>query len=288
MTFVGKILVIVIMAFSLFFLALSTVVLTASTNWKSAYEKQSEASNKLQGQIQDLTTQLGARETELTQEQQLRQSETDSLNSQIAEINNEIEQVRAELSGSLTEKEVAQRTAENLAADAQARAQEAEELRELLLAATKQANDLTAAQTERDEQISNITRQLQTAEETNGDLRELLQSYRNFLQSRGLPSDPDRVRIAAEGVIVSPDITGRVLRVASQNDLLEFSLGDDDGVKMGQEYYVYRTGAESRYVGKVRVTGTDPDRSVAEVIDRYLGSKVREGDYVSGQINPGE
>ncbi len=40
MTFVGKILVILIMAFSLVFLGVSTVVFTTATNWKTVTEKQ--------------------------------------------------------------------------------------------------------------------------------------------------------------------------------------------------------------------------------------------------------
>src|SRR5947209_1665785 len=39
MTFVGKILVIVIMAFALLFLGISTVVFTTHTNWKEAVDK---------------------------------------------------------------------------------------------------------------------------------------------------------------------------------------------------------------------------------------------------------
>ena len=38
MTFVGKILVIVIMAFALLFLGISTVVFSTHTNWKTATE----------------------------------------------------------------------------------------------------------------------------------------------------------------------------------------------------------------------------------------------------------
>ncbi len=42
MTFVGKILVIVIMAFSLLFLGISTVVFTTSKNWMAATKEEQE------------------------------------------------------------------------------------------------------------------------------------------------------------------------------------------------------------------------------------------------------
>src|SRR5580692_9838249 len=53
MTFVGKILVIVIMAFSLLFLALSTVVFTTSKNWMVATKKEQEEVVKLKKKMQD-------------------------------------------------------------------------------------------------------------------------------------------------------------------------------------------------------------------------------------------
>ena len=53
MTFVGKILVIVIMAFSLLFLALSTVVFTTSKNWMVATKKEQEEVDKLKKKVQD-------------------------------------------------------------------------------------------------------------------------------------------------------------------------------------------------------------------------------------------
>ena len=51
MTFVGKILVIVIMAFSLLFLALSTVVFTTSKNWMVATKKEQEEVVKLKKKV---------------------------------------------------------------------------------------------------------------------------------------------------------------------------------------------------------------------------------------------
>ena len=52
MTYVGKILVIVIMAFSLIFLGISTVVFTTAKNWKTATEEQKK-------KVGDLTKKLG-------------------------------------------------------------------------------------------------------------------------------------------------------------------------------------------------------------------------------------
>jgi len=286
MTFVGKILVIVILAFALFFLALSTVVFTASTNWRTEYEALQERSQELQQQITQAQNELQALEASKQEEIERRDATIARLEASDAQLNQQIATLEDSLASARTAAEQAQRTSQTLAQEAQARATEAEQLREQFEAAQKQANDYAARQSQLNEQIFTLERQLETAERNNEDLRTALANYQNYLESRGLPSDPERVRLAAEGTIVSPDIEGRVLNVHRTNDLIEFSLGEDDGVVTGQEYFVFRTGDSPQYIGKVRVTLTEPDKSVGRVIDRYLGRKVREGDHVSAKIRP--
>ena len=53
MTYVGKILVIVIMAFSLIFLGISTVVFTTSKNWRTATEEQKKKVSELKKKLND-------------------------------------------------------------------------------------------------------------------------------------------------------------------------------------------------------------------------------------------
>ena len=53
MTFVGKILVIVIMAFSLLFLGISTVVFTTSKNWMTATKDEQKKVDELKKKLQD-------------------------------------------------------------------------------------------------------------------------------------------------------------------------------------------------------------------------------------------
>ncbi len=65
MTFVGKILVIVIMAFSLLFLALSTAVFTTSKNWMVATRKEHEEVVKQKKKLQDALAASEAAKKEL-------------------------------------------------------------------------------------------------------------------------------------------------------------------------------------------------------------------------------
>lgn len=284
MTFVGKILVIVILAFALFFLALSTVVFTASTNWSEAHGKVKAERDTLQQNLTTAKTDLAAQEQSLQKEIQDRDARINTLEAQATNLTNQIQTLQNSVTSLSTQVEEAQRTSQTQVQIAQSTTSEAQQLRGQFQAAQKVANDYAARQTELDEQIFLLGRQLDTASQNNEDLRNALADYQNYLESRGLPSDPDQVRLAAQGTIVSPDIEGRVLRVA--NDYLEISLGSDDGVVSGQEYYVFRTGDSPQYIGKIKITLAEADKAVGRLIFSYLGRKVTEGDSVAGKIQP--
>jgi len=286
MRYLGNILVIVILAFSLFFLALSTVVMTASTNWKEAHDQQVEQNRQLQDEIRVAQDELARREAALQQELDRRNAELAQLQDTNAELSNQIQMLQNETTDLRDQTETVRNISQNAAAQAEARAEEARQLREQFEAAVQQANDYAIQQTELNERIFELERALEVAQQNNEDLRNSLADYRNFLESRGLPSDPAQVRMAAGDTIVAPDIEGKVLRVDSRNDLLEVTIGSDDGVLVGQEYYVFRTGDNPQYIGKVRISATEADKSVAQVINRYLGRKVREGDDVAAKVRP--
>ncbi len=65
MTFVGKILVIVIMAFALLFLGISTVVFSTAVNWKTETAKQKKLVSDIQAKNNDLTTAIDAAKKDL-------------------------------------------------------------------------------------------------------------------------------------------------------------------------------------------------------------------------------
>lgn len=70
-------------------------------------------------------------------------------------------------------------------------------------------------------------------------------------------------------------VDGVVLVV--RKDLVEISIGSDDGLRKGHRLDVYR---ESTYLGRVAVRRTAPDRAVAEIIPAFHKGQIRKGDVV--------
>ena len=71
---------------------------------------------------------------------------------------------------------------------------------------------------------------------------------------------------------------GKVERVDPKAGLIVISVGEDDGVKTGMEFTVYRGAG---YVGKVIVTTVDKELSIARVDKSVSREEVKVGDNVS-------
>src|SRR5208337_4690308 len=83
MTFVGKILVIVIMAFSLIFLGISTVVFTTTKDWRDATEKQKEKVRDLTKKLNDAQAAVEAANKDLDSAKAGYEALSKNLNNQI-------------------------------------------------------------------------------------------------------------------------------------------------------------------------------------------------------------
>jgi RNA polymerase sigma factor (sigma-70 family) len=89
-----------------------------------------------------------------------------------------------------------------------------------------------------------------------------------------------------------PGVKGVVQKVSRESGRVEIDIGSDDGLIAGHELVVYRvpTGMTDRprqttraveILARIRVLGTNPDQSVAKVIELFEGKKIKEGDRVS-------
>jgi len=113
---------------------------------------------------------------------------------------------------------------------------------------------------------------LEIAEERKAQLERQVANARLLLQQHNLDVDSltsDRV----------PTLDGEVLTVSG--DLIEVSLGGDDGLQKSHTLHVYRGGT---YVGRAVVTSVQPDRAVARLIKDYARDAVQRGDRVTTRL----
>ena len=77
-----------------------------------------------------------------------------------------------------------------------------------------------------------------------------------------------------------PALDGRV--IAIQKDLLQISLGQDDGLRIGHQLDVYRG---ALYLGRVQIRETQPSSAVCEIIPEYQKGQIRKDDNVITNLN---
>jgi hypothetical protein len=283
MTFVGKILVIVIMLFAVLFLGISTAVFTTAKNWKEATDAQKKVVSKLQA---DNTTAKGEVES---LKKDLAKAKTDSdaakqaLDKEIATLAADKETLEKESTAARGELTTAQTNAKTALDEADARRKETELLREQKLAVEKQANEFKLHQAQLNDEIRLLTRDLDVAKKNNADLRDRTARFSVLLRRNGLSDDISQVK----GLESPPAVTGEVKRV-NLNKKLEITIGSDDGLVVGHELFVFRTRPRAEYLGKIRIIGVDPDQAVGEVIGNTIqGKKIKEGDSVSSTLRNG-
>lgn len=281
MTFVGKILVIVIMACSLLFLGITTVVFTTATDWKDATAKEQTKLSELQKKQSDALGAIGASQKDLVTAKAQHEAAKKQLVDQIAILEGDKERALAEMSEARKGLEVAAETTKTSLAQAIALKNETDQLREQKSAVEKQANEFKLRQTELNDRIRELDRMLQTATNNAKDLRERVARLTSVVQKNGLPETPGQ-----DSGPESPDpVQGEIARIDTQNRQFEITVGSDDGLKVGHQVVIYRTRPSAEYLGKATVISTDPDRSVIRVIGTTVqGKKVKEGDIVSSTI----
>jgi len=283
MTFVGKILVILFMAFSLVFLGVSTVVFTTATNWKQATEAERKKVNDLQTKVGDLSKEFDKAKTDYAAAQAAHKAAAKQQEDKVAALEADIKRAGEEITSSRKALEVAQQNAKLALDEASARKSETDLLREQKSAVEKQANDYKLRQTELNDKIRELSRMLETATNNANDLRDRVAKFSTLLRRNGLSDDITTVK----GTESPPTVHGEVARVDALNRSVEITIGSDDGLVPGHELFVYRMSPRPEYLGKIKIVSVDPDQSVARVIGSTVqGKRLKEGDIVSSTIRP--
>lgn len=278
MTLLGKIFSVVILVLSLTFMVLALAVNASHRNWRDVVlgpdglKAQIESIAKENQQLQDarekaigdLDRERAARRTALA----ALQTQLDSLENQLGEaqaINRELQNQNSELS----QLDLARtKDLEDLTA-------ETERLREQLLQEQQRRDELFAQTLELTDQMNLLRGKVQIQEERNQQLLAQVTRYKEVVDTYGINiNDPlDKA---------PPARNGDVLVVDRPRKLVEVSIGYDDGIREGHLLDVTRDG---RYVTRLRVRNTDPDRAVAEIMQDYSEGIIREGDRVDTTLD---
>jgi multidrug efflux pump subunit AcrA (membrane-fusion protein) len=279
MNFFGKILTGLICIVALFLMWVSIMVYATHKNWKAEAEtlqsdlaESTTLNDQLQSERRSLESQLKAEIEASQQEVRKLESEHQVLTTRNSTIQSELDQLRQQERANTAAVASTQANNETLAT-------EIEVLREQLRENQQSRDEAFATMVKATDQLHQAKGNLASVQERNLQLVADLGDKVNHI--RALGSDPD----TDPGTVV-PRIRGEVFatRRSAGNQLIEVTIGADDGIKPGHTVEVYRG---ERYLGRVEIITTEPDRAVGRVLRQFQQGQIQEGDHVATKLRVG-
>lgn len=282
MTLLGKIFTGLIVMMSVLFLGLAISVYATHVNWRtlaSSKDQQLKTQLEVNRQLKEQQADLQAA---IALEQAARRFALAALETKLQLRSQELERVQAELA-KLTATEGTTATAlvsaqselTNITAEVKA-------LRDEVQAAQKDADAKFAMAVKLTDEVNQMRRVKTDLESRQAPLQGAVAALRAAMDKLGVHVD-----VEADGTVrtdvdrFAPNVEGTVVAVGEKN-LIEISIGSDDGILVNHELDVYREGV---YLGRVRVVKTAPDRAVAEVMPEYPKTgTIRKGDRVATKL----
>jgi hypothetical protein len=270
MNFIGKIFVVLVFVMSLVFMSFAVAIYGTHQNWKKEAEKQKGlvdiARNEL-AKAEEAARQLDAekkREID-AREQALAKLETQrkELATQREELVKERDALLIKDQEAVVALKAAQQNLERLTG-------EVEGLR----------GEIRTAQGERDKHFQRVVELTDQIHQEKGEVERLterrlqlaaqLASADLVLKRHGLDKD-----MPVDGI--PPMIRGKVLAI-NRDDMVEVSLGADDGLRIGHTLEVFRG---SKYLGRVEVLHTTADRAVGKIVPGFKKGVIQKDDDVA-------
>lgn len=285
MTLLGKIFTVLILIMSVLFMGFSVVVYATHRNWKMLVDNPTptEKFNKL-GLKQQLEQKVAENESlklertklksSLAAEQAARRHVLGGLETKLAETERLLadkEKQRSDLDAIATESAAALKTAQ-ITVDGLRK--EVAGLRD----------EIRVAQADRDtqfEKVVTLTDQLQAARGVERNLMERQQNLLVDISNMKRVLDKFGLNPNESYDNVPPSLDGIVTAVNEAN-LIEVSLGSDDGLQIGHRVEVFR---DNSYLGFAVVLKTNPDRAVAKVDEKSKQGMIKVQDRVATKLS---
>jgi small-conductance mechanosensitive channel len=232
---------------------------------------------QLQAQVEtnkSLRTELDTLKNQLAVEMAARRSALGATETKLAEAQQRLSAKEAELAGlqsAQTEATAALNAAET-------------RNKELVVETQKLRDEIRVAQGERDKYFQRTVELTDKKHEAEGIERNLkerqaqliaeISKYKRVTDVLGVnPNMPVEA--------IAPPLDGIVVAVSEKN-LIEVSLGSDDGLRVGHRVEVFR---DNNYLGSAVVLKTSPDRAVAQVDDKSQRGMIKVRDRVATKLS---
>jgi hypothetical protein len=276
MNWLGKVFVVLILVMSLVFMGLSMAVYSTHKNWKDVADGLQKKLDLQQAENTRLVSDHNRKVEELTAEkdaekQQAVKLETErvSLVARNAQIQTELDQLKQDSREHVAAVASTQKINEGLATEVTGLRQD--------IRTNEQARDASFKTTlDATEKLHQKVGEFEAAEERKQQLTELVAGMKTVMSANGIDpaTDPNGVVPTVDGVVSD-------IKRANGSQLVEITIGADDGIKKGNTVEVFRG---SKYLGRVEILSTSPDKAVGRVDRKFQQGQIQEGDRVATRL----
>ena len=274
MTLVGKIFTMLIFVMSIVFMSLSIMVFATHTNWKGMADGLKAKLTQQEQLYAQAKADHDKTKRDLAQEQASRRQALAVMQSKLSASTEALETKTAQLiqkESELNEAAAALKSAEDRLT---ATTDELTKNRQILKTAQQERDDIflqVVALTDKFNQSETTRLGLETR---NGQLLAQNADMERVMKANGLTVDS----LVAH---IPPKVEGIVMDVG-ESDLVEISIGHDDGLKIGHTLDVYRGNS---YLGRIVIRKTAPDRAVGQVVKELKRGQIKKGDHVTTKLS---
>jgi len=264
------------------FMGFSVVVFATHRNWKMLVDNTDTAKGplglkqQLQAQVETnkgLRAELDSLTNRLAVEMAARRSALAALETKLADAQQRLTQKEAELAG-LQSAQTEATAAINLAET---------RLAELVEDIKKLRDEIRLVQGQRDEsfqRVVDLTDKLYSAAGVERNLKEREAQLIGEISKYKRVTDVLGVNPSMPVEMIAPPLDGIVTAVGDKN-LIEVSLGSDDGLRVGHRVEVFR---DNNYLGSALVLKTDPDRAIAQMDEKSQRGLIKVRDRVATKL----
>jgi hypothetical protein len=290
MNLIGKILTFLIFILSIIFMTLVLAVYATHKNWRDAVltpqeqvtatkplglkyilEDEKAKNKKLNDDLERLTQEKAKELDAKVQALTKLENENSLMNDQIKELQQSVNKYETAERTTVAALKVTQEESAKFRGEVEGLRSEAEK-----------------AQSDRDAHFREVVRMTDEMHQLINDMTEL--KNRNTTLSADLAKAREVLR--HNDLTENTDISGTpprvdgLVEVVQGGGLVEISIGSDSGIQKGHKLDLYRVGsAGNKYVGRVEVLKTSPDKAVCKIIPSFQQSEVQKGDRVASKLD---
>lgn len=288
MNLVGKIFIVLIFIMSLVFMSFVVAVYATHTNWRDIVMNTTVTAEKplgLKPQLdqakarnQELSDQLDKLKQEAIAEKAARQQQLGKLESENEQLKQQRDQQLKDLAKLEQQVREAVAAMEATQKTAAALRTEVEGLRGEIRTAQKQRDAHFEQVVKVTDELHQNVNELKAVQDRNKTLAADYAKALEVLRKFDLKPDPS----AYSGV--PPKVEGKVDAVNGAGSI-EISIGSDEGLMKGHQLDVYRIGQGAAvYLGRIEITATQPDKSVAKILPEFQKGQIQVGDSVASKL----